>query len=111
MLLCILVSWRLQQYSGAGSAKLCVSASELYGASARCPLLVLLHCLGRYSTVLRCAEPALLFLVSYTPLAHAPNFSLGGLSRSQGACFGGFESGSCSFEPSSRTVAKPALVI
>ena len=80
----MLLSWRLQQYSGAGSAQTFVSASVLYGASVR-SLLIGLASLVSSIAARKAATPSLLAIPSILPAASkisAWEDSLGARERS-----------------------------
>ena len=70
MLLCMLVSWRLQQYSGVGGAGSALSAAQLYGAGSEELFYVLTSLPASLArTKIGCFPGALLGLVSYRLLA------------------------------------------
>ena len=98
------VSWRLQEYGGAGGAGSKLSAA---GRVQRVVTMTisLPASLGSPIAALKSRLLRRGCFASVLPPLASPkrSFGLGGLSRSQGACFGAFASDSISFGPSSRT--------
>ena len=80
----MLVSWRLQQYSGAGGAEICVSAAELHGAGCEELFTLLFHACFDLAAR-KAAAPSLLAIPSVLPAASkisAREDSLGARERS-----------------------------